>query len=123
MNTIDLSIDNVLKQHKREQTLERLKLGDVWEGTNKIFTQWNGKAIHPDMVSGWFSRFLKRHSLPHISVHGLRHMNATLLIAGGSVLRTVSKRLGHSNMTPQRIYTLTQFRVRTRERHSCLMIC
>ena len=64
---------NVLKQHKKEQTLERLKLGDAWEGTNKVFTQWNGKAIHPDTVSGWFSKFLKRHSLPHISVHGLRH--------------------------------------------------
>lgn len=97
---------NVLKQHKREQTLERLKLGDAWEGTNKVFTQWNGKAIHPDTVSGWFSKFLKRHSLPHISVHGLRHTNATLLIAGGSDLRTVSKRLGHSNMsTTANIYT------------------
>lgn len=97
---------NVLKQHKKEQTLERLKLGDAWEGANKIFTQWNGKAIHPDTVSGWFSGFLKRHSLPHISVHGLRHTNATLLIAGGSDLRTVSKRLGHSNMsTTANIYT------------------
>lgn len=97
---------NVLKQHKREQTLERLKLGDAWEGTNKVFTQWNGKPIHPDTVSGWFSGFLKRHRLPHISVHGLRHTNATLLIAGGSDLRTISKRLGHSNMsTTANIYT------------------
>lgn len=32
-------------------------------------------------------------------IHGLRHTNATLLIAGGVPLKTVSSRLGHSSIS------------------------
>ncbi|MBQ6830673.1 MAG: tyrosine-type recombinase/integrase, partial [Clostridia bacterium] len=56
--------------------------------------------------SKWFGDFIKRHDLPPIHLHSLRHTNATLLIASGADLRTVSKRLGHSNMTTTgNIYT------------------
>ncbi|MBE6728084.1 MAG: helix-turn-helix domain-containing protein [Ruminococcaceae bacterium] len=89
----------VLRQHQKEQITTRLKLGDKWINSNKIFTQWNGKAIHPCTVSAWFSDFIKKNNLPPIHLHSLRHTNATLLIASGVDLRTVSKRLGHSNMT------------------------
>ncbi len=96
----------MLKEHKRQQITERLKLGDKWVESNKVFTQWNGKPIHPDTITGWFARFIKRHDLPPIHLHSLRHTNATLLIAAGTDLRTVSKRLGHSNMTTTaNIYT------------------
>jgi integrase len=97
---------DILKRHSGEQSLQRLKLGDKWINSGKVFTQWNGKPIHPDTISGWFGKFLKRHNLPHISIHSLRHTNATLLIAGGADLRTVSKRLGHADMTTTaNIYT------------------
>lgn len=97
---------DILDRHRNEQLMQRLKLGDKWVKSNKVFTQWNGKAIHPDTITGWFGEFLKRHDLPHISIHSLRHTNATLLIAGGTDLRTVSKRLGHADMTTTaNIYT------------------
>lgn len=96
----------ILKEHKAEQMKNRFKLGDKWANSNKIFTQWNGKPIHPDTITGWFSKFIKRNNLPPIHLHSLRHTNATLLIASGADLRTVSKRLGHSNMTTtSNIYT------------------
>ena len=88
-----------LKAHRAEQITMRLKLGDRWIESNKIFTQWNGKPIHPDTLTGWFAKFIKKNNLPPIHLHSLRHTNATLLIAAGADLRTVSKRLGHSNMT------------------------
>ena len=96
----------LLAEHKKMQTMERFRLGDQWEDHNKLFTQWNGKPIHPDTITGWFRKFVAKNHLPDVSIHSLRHTNATLLIAGGTDLRTVSKRLGHSNMTTTgNIYT------------------
>ncbi len=34
--------------------------------------------------------------LPDMTLHGLRHMHASLLLAGGTDIALVSKRLGHS---------------------------
>lgn len=97
---------DILKEHKVQQAKEFFKLGDLWVKSNKVFTQWNGKPIHPDTITGWFARFIKKNNLPPIHLHSLRHTNATLLIASGADLRTVSKRLGHSNMTTtSNIYT------------------
>ena len=97
---------NLLKEHRLQQTKELFKLGDTWVKSNKVFTQQNGKPIHPDTLTGWFAKFIKKNNLPPIHLHSLRHTNATLLIASGADLRTVSKRLGHSNMTTtSNIYT------------------
>ncbi len=97
---------DVLKEHLIEQKKTQFKLGDKWINSNKVFTQWNGKPIHPDTITGWFAKFIKKNNLPPIHLHSLRHTNATLLIASGADLRTVSKRLGHSNMTTtSNIYT------------------
>ena len=64
------------------------------------------KADSPGHNIWLVRKILKRHNLPHISIHSLRHTNATLLIAGGADLRTVSKRLGHADMTTTaNIYT------------------
>ena len=96
----------LLSDYQIEQRYEAFALGDKWENSGKVFTQWNGKPIHPDTVTGWFSKFIKKNNLPDVSIHSLRHTNATLLIASGTDLRTVSKRLGHSNMTTTgNIYT------------------
>jgi len=44
--------------------------------------------------------------LPYISLHSLRHTNATLLIAAGIDMKTVSTRLGHARLsTTTDIYT------------------
>lgn len=97
---------DVLKEYRAYQAQERLKLGDQWQNTNKVFTAWNGRPIHPDSVSCWFHDFVKRYDLPPIHVHSLRHTNATLLIYSGTDLKTVSNRLGHADVsTTGNIYT------------------
>lgn len=88
-----------LQDYKVWQMEQRLSLGDKWKDTNRLFTSWNGSPMNPDVLSGWFEDFIKRSDLPPIHLHSLRHTNATLMIAGGEDIRTVSKRLGHAQTT------------------------
>lgn len=46
-----------------------------------------------------YSRFLKRHRLPEINFHGLRHTYATLLVESGVDIKTISVLLGHSKVS------------------------
>lgn len=90
---------DLLKQHKAQQAEQRLKVGDLWRGSNRLFVTWDGRPMFPDTISNWFPEFLKHHNLPPLTFHGLRHTSATLLLAEGVPLKNVSKRLGHSSVT------------------------
>ncbi len=96
----------ILKTYKHWQAEQRIALGDKWRNSDRIFVTWDGQPIHPDTLSGWFHEFIKKNDLPEICLHSLRHTNATLQIAGGVPLRTVSSRLGHAQTsTTSNIYT------------------
>ena len=99
-------IFDMLKDLKKEQTSERLKFGSKWTDTDFVFIAKAGKPIHPDTVSGWFRNFVEKNNLPKVTIHSLRHTSATLLIMQGVNVKTVSSRLGHSNLsTTQNIYS------------------
>jgi integrase len=85
-----------LKAYRREQRKQRLRLGDKWIDNDYIFKAWNGAPIRPDSLSAWFRKFVKGQDLPDVSIHSLRHTNATLMIMGGVPVRTVADRLGHA---------------------------
>lgn len=87
----------LLKQHKRQQAELQLKFGDLWGGSDRVFTTANGKAMHPDTPTHWFIDFLEDKKLPHIPFHGLRHTSATLMINEGLPISTISGRLGHAS--------------------------
>ena len=95
-----------LREWKIEQMQNFMKLGIHWDEETYLFTSWNGKPMHPDTPSKWFTDFLKKNNLPQVHIHSLRHTNASLLIANGVDIKTVSKRLGHSSIqTTGVIYT------------------
>lgn len=89
-------IVDLLKWYKREQTQERLKVGDKWQNTDRLFTKWNGTPMYPNTPGEWFKAFCKKYNLKYVTVHSFRHLNATLLISNGVDIKTVSKALGHS---------------------------
>lgn len=94
-----------LREYKVWQSEQRMKLGDQWHQSDRLFTSWNGKPMHPDTLTGWFHDFVARNNLPQISIHSLRHTNATLLIAQHMPITTVANRLGHANAsTTTKIY-------------------
>ena len=98
LRVIDLSDTAIilLKNYQKWQIQERFRLGDKWVDTDRLFCQWNGTPIHPDTITGWFRDFIKRNNLPKVTIHSLRHTNATLLIASGTDIRTIAGRLGHA---------------------------
>lgn len=89
----------MLRIWRAEQAKERLRLGDQWQNSDRLFTAWNGAPIRPDVITAWFHKFVTKNGLPPIHIHSLRHTNATLLIAAGTNLTTVAARLGHANTT------------------------
>ncbi len=97
---------DLLRKYRAWQIERRFSLGDLWEEHDRLYTSWNGRPAHPDTLTGWFGSFIKRTDLPPIHIHSLRHTNASLLIAGGEDIRTVSRRLGHTQVsTTANIYT------------------
>ena len=53
--------------------------------------------LHPDTITGRFTRVRRQAGLDGIRLHDLRHLHATQLLAAGVPVRTVSGRLGHAN--------------------------
>jgi integrase len=92
------NIIELLKEYKAQQNETRLQLGDTWHDYDRLFTQWDGRPIYTQTPSQWFGKFLKRHKLPHVSFHGLRHTAASHLIAQGVPLKYVSSMLGHADI-------------------------
>jgi len=100
----DSSID-LLRRLQVTQMKQKLKLGAQWQDGDWVFAGKNGKALYDSTPSHWFTKFLKRKKLPHISFHSLRHLSATILIAQGVSLKNVSSRLGHADIkTTANIY-------------------
>lgn len=58
----------------------------------------------PRSYRDYFSRLLKRLDIPQIVFHGFRHTYATLQLAAGTDLYTISKMLTHSNVGTTQIY-------------------
>lgn len=100
-------IMDLLKHYKISQAKDRLKLGETWKDENWIFTRWNGEVINPNDLTVWIKKFIRKHDLPEEAhLHTLRHTNASLLIANGTNLQTVAKRLGHVDTnTTLKIYS------------------
>ena len=89
----------LLREYKRWQAQRRLSMGDRWVDCDRLFTKPDGMPIHPDTIGCWFRDFIRAHDLPDISIHSLRHTNATLMINSGIPLTTIAARLGHADPT------------------------
>lgn len=103
----------MLQELRVEQKMHMLELGSAWKGNrdnpddNLVFTQYDGQMINKSSPNKVLDRLVQNHNasvpkdkqLPHLSVHDLRHTHATLLVAGGTDVKTISARLGHKNIS------------------------
>ncbi|WP_029608417.1 site-specific integrase [Mycoplasma simbae] len=63
------------------------------------------EKIYNSTINDVLERRCKQANVPVISVHGLRHTHASLLLYAGVSIASVAKRLGHASMnTTERVY-------------------
>jgi integrase len=109
-----------LREYQQYWQKLRKELGDNWQSiieiklvdgsiktiiNDRLFIKDDSTPMNPDSVTDWTRKFVKRNNLPHFTPHSLRHTHATLLIAEGVSIPTVSRRLGHSSIsTTSKIY-------------------
>ena len=90
---------SLLEEYKLWYDEQKSLYGELWINSNRLFVQADGKPMHPSTISKWFVKFIGQIGLPVINFHGLRHTNATLLIAQNIEVPIVSARLGHAQLT------------------------
>ena len=92
-------------EYKRVQEEEAERLGDYWEEHGYVFTQSNGKPMHPDSINGKLKKIEEKYGLPHLHPHAFRHSYASALIDAGVDDVSLSGSLGHSKpSTSKNIY-------------------
>ena len=48
-----------------------------------VFTRPDGRPVTPDELSQNFQSIVWKAELPHLTLHGLRHAHATILLTAG----------------------------------------
>ena len=95
---------STLLDYKLHQDRHISFMGDAWNKLDYVFTEEDGMVMNPQTPTRQFSNFLKRHNIRHLKFHGLRHTSATMLLANGCDIKTVSSRLGHADIETTGIY-------------------
>jgi integrase len=89
-----------LRGHWKAQQEQRLTLGmGRTPDDGYVFATFDGKAPSPNAVTKAWPVAMKSIGMPAISLHSLRHVHASMLIASGMDILTISRRLGHSTPT------------------------
>ena len=84
---------------KRKNIIEINKsIAKEYEDNHYISCNEFGLPHNAASFNGYLDKLCKRISLPKITVHGLRHMFATILIEQGVELAKISALLGHSSI-------------------------
>ena len=87
-----------LRRHKVTQAKRFFQAG-VRPDSNTIEFERDGQPWNPNTFGLKFAAIARDAGLPKVRLHDLRHSFASLLLAGGADLKTVSTALGHSTIS------------------------
>lgn len=82
----------------RKKYIELLKQNKDFIDQKYISCQANGKPHSLSALNQYLTRLCQRNGLPTITVHGLRHMFATILLERGVSIVKISGLLGHNSI-------------------------
>ena len=92
-------IISLLEEYKLWYEEQKSIYGELWTDSDRLFVQADGKPMHPSTISKWFVKYVGTIGLPVINFHGLRHTNASLLVAQNIDIAVISARLGHAQIS------------------------
>ena len=92
-------IISLLEEYKLWYEEQKSIYNELWNDSNRLFVQADGKPMHPSTISKWFVKYVGQIGLPVINFHGLRHTNASLLVAQNLDIAIISARLGHAQIS------------------------
>ncbi len=97
-----IGMSETLAQIFREQKLYQdqliTALGKTFAHPEMVFTSSRGNYRDRSCLSTSFKRFLRGTEFEFLTLHSLRHCNATLLLNSGVDLKIVSDHLGHCDI-------------------------
>lgn len=89
----------LLKELIKENKINRLKLGELYENNGYLFAKYNGKLMSIYTPSQWWKKFRVKYEVAkEVTLHGLRHSGASMMLKKGVDISTVSKVLGHASI-------------------------
>lgn len=87
-----------VKKRRLKVQYDKTMLGDRYCDSGYISCQENGEPHSMSAMNIALNKLCSRNSLPHVTVHGLRHMYATILYEQGVSLVKISALLGHASI-------------------------
>lgn len=87
-----------LREHKKKQNAEILKVGELYHNNNYIFCNEVGYALDSKRPTRNLQSILKKLDIEPIKFHGLRKTYATRLFEAGVPPKTVQTLMGHADI-------------------------
>ena len=97
--TITVGSDVMSELRKAKKAYDEKAKEPWFRDLGYVICKKDGTPYRPDSLTQKWERFTERNNLPHIKLHGLRHTNATALIAAGISPKVVQQRLGHADVS------------------------
>lgn len=89
---------SIFQAAKTEEQKNRRLFGKEYQESDYVFKWPDGHSYSPDYITEKFPALLKKHGMPHIRLHELRHSCASLLINAGFTLKDVQEWMGHADI-------------------------
>lgn len=87
----------VLQRQRCNVAAARARAGERWDERGLVFPGERGQPIYRSVAGKWVQRVCQAAGVPNMRPHDLRHGHASLLLATGSNVAVVARRLGHNS--------------------------